>query len=103
MISLYRFYYSIHWYWIVWFADVALLLLPCIERPAYFTEVPSWVALLIEIVALSILSAAFLISMHLQDKRKLLGEAVYPYVFVVVFVVNMNFVPIKTCLKSNLI
>jgi hypothetical protein len=78
------------WYWIVWLADVALLLLPCIERPAYFTDVPAWVALIIEIIALAILCASFIISMHLQNKRKLLGEAVYPYIFTIVFIVNLN-------------
>jgi hypothetical protein len=87
-------YYSTYWYWIVWVADAALLLLPCIERPAYFNVQP-WVALIIEIIALSILLASFLISMHLQNKRKLLREAVYPYIFTVVFIVNMNIYILK--------
>jgi hypothetical protein len=90
LLRLYNFYYSTFWYWIVWFADAALLLLPCIERPAYFADVPSWVALFIEIVALIILSTSFLVSMHLQDRRKLFREAVYPYIFGIVFIVNMK-------------
>ena len=70
--------------------DVALLLLPCIERPKFYKDVPTWVALIIEVVVLLVLLASFLIAMHLQDKRKLLREAVYPYIFAGVFVVNMN-------------
>ncbi|UJR32188.1 hypothetical protein I4U23_019652 [Adineta vaga] len=89
VLRLYNFYYSMYWYWIVWFADIALLLLPCIERPAYFTSVPKWVALIIEILALSILLASFIISMHLQNKRKLIREAVYPYVFTIVFLLTI--------------
>lgn len=81
--------YSTLWYWIVWLADAILLLLPCIERPAYFDDVPAWVALIIEIFALSILFVSFVLSMRLQDKRKLLGEAVFPYIFVTVFLVNI--------------
>ena len=53
-------------------------------------DVPPWVALIIEIFALSILCASFLITMHFQDKRKLLREAVYPYIFAIVFIVNIN-------------
>ncbi|CAF3868768.1 unnamed protein product [Rotaria sordida] len=88
VLRLYTIIYSTFWYWIVWFADAALLLLPCIERPAYFTEVPPWVALIIEIAALSILFASFILSMRLQDKRKLLREAVFPYIFAGVFLLT---------------
>ncbi|CAF0844052.1 unnamed protein product [Rotaria sordida] len=88
VLRLYTVIYSTFWYWIVWFADAALLLLPCIERPAYFTEVPPWVALIIEIAALSILFASFILSMRLQDKRKLLREAVFPYIFAGVFLLT---------------
>ncbi|CAF0966269.1 unnamed protein product [Adineta steineri] len=101
VLKLYNFYYSIYWYWIVWFADVALLILPCIERPAYFTSVPTWVALIFEILALSILLASFIISMHLQNKRKLLHEAVYPYVFSVVFILSIIDMIIYYILISN--
>ncbi|CAF3508296.1 unnamed protein product [Rotaria sp. Silwood1] len=88
VLRLYTVIYSTAWYWIVWLADVALLLLPCIERPAYFKEVPAWVALIIEIIALSILLASFILSMRLQDKRKLLREAVFPYIFAGVFLLT---------------
>lgn len=79
-----------YWYWIVWFADIALLVLPCIERPAYFESVPKWVALLVEIFAIAILLASFIISMHLQNQRKLVREAVYPYIFIIVFLVKQK-------------
>ncbi|CAF4511881.1 unnamed protein product, partial [Rotaria sp. Silwood2] len=88
VLSLYTLIYSTYWYWIVWLADFTLLLLPCIERPAYFTDVPPWVALIIETIALSILFASFILSMHLQDKRKLLSEAVFPYIFLAVFLLT---------------
>ncbi|CAF3333517.1 unnamed protein product [Rotaria socialis] len=88
VLRLYRLSYSKLWYWIVWLADVSLLLLPCIERPAYFSDVPPWVALIIEILTLAILLASFILSMHLQNKRKLLREAVYPYIFVGVFLLT---------------
>jgi len=91
LFRLYKFYYSVYWYWIEWFANGILLLLPCIERPAYFTSVPSWVALIIEIFALSIICASFLLTMHFQDKKKLLREAVYPYIFASTFIVNIYF------------
>lgn len=87
--SLYNFSYSKLWYWIVWFADIALLLLPSIEEPFYFKNVPRWVAILIELLALTILFISFFLSMQLQDKRKLLKGAVYPYIFVVVFLVKI--------------
>ncbi|CAF0832205.1 unnamed protein product [Adineta ricciae] len=89
VLRLYKFYYSVYWYWIVWFADIALLLLPCIERPAYFESVPKWVALIIEIIAISVLLASFIISMHLQNQRKLIREAVYPYIFIIVFLLTI--------------
>ncbi|CAF4788724.1 unnamed protein product [Rotaria socialis] len=88
VLRLYRLSYSKLWYWIVWLADVSLLLLPCIERPAYFSDVPPWVALIVEILTLAILLASFILSMHLQNKRKLLREAVYPYIFVGVFLLT---------------
>ena len=93
LFRLYKFYYSALWYWIVWLADVALLLLPCFERPAFFTEVPQWVALLIEIVALAILATTFLISVRFQDRKRLFHEAIHPYMFIVILIVNipMNF------------
>lgn len=85
---LYNFSYSTLWYWVVWCADVTLLLLPCIERPQYFDSVPEWVALIIEIFALGILLASFVIAMYLQNVYKLLREAVYPYIFTAVFTVR---------------
>jgi hypothetical protein len=45
---------------------------------------------MIEIFALSILCASFLITMHFQDKKKLLREAVFPYIFSGVFLVNIK-------------
>ena len=90
LLRLYKFSYSTLWYWIVWLADIALLLIPCIEQPAYFKNVPTWVALLIEILALSVLFISFFISMTLQDKRRLLREAVYPYIFTGVLLVTSS-------------
>ena len=102
LFSLYKFYYSVYWYWIVWFADAALLLLPCLERPAYFPDVPPWVALIIEIIVLLILLVSFLITMHFQDKRQLLREAVYPYIFAIVFLVNTEKIPFEiSCRLSS--
>lgn len=86
---LYKFYYSNPWYWTVWLADVALLLLPCFERPAFFPDIPQWVALLIEIVALAILATTFLISVRFQDRKRLFREAIHPYMFIVILIVNI--------------
>ena len=86
-IRSYTFLCSTIWLWIVRFADLALLLLPCIERPAFFSSVAPWVALLIEIIALGIIFSSFVLSMHLQDKRQLLREAIYPYIFIIAFTV----------------
>ena len=64
--------------------------MPCIERPAYLTETPAWVAVLIEIPALAILVASFLVTIHFQDKKKLLKEAVFPFIFALAFLVKRN-------------
>lgn len=92
LFRLYKFYYSTPWYWIVWLADVALLVLPCFERPAFFTDVPQWVALLIEIVALTIMAATFMISVRFQDRKRLFREAIHPYMFVVILIVSISLI-----------
>lgn len=101
VLQLYKFYFSTYWYWIVWLADITLLLLPCIERPAYLTEVPSWVALLIEIPALAILAASFLITLQFQDKKKLLKEAVFPFIFTLVLLLTIVDMIIYYSLLAN--
>lgn len=88
LFRLYKFYYSTYWYWIVWLAETALMLLPCLERPAFFTNAPPWIALIIEILALSVLLASFLVSLHFQERRQVLREAIHPYIFTVVFLVK---------------
>ncbi|CAF1037019.1 unnamed protein product, partial [Didymodactylos carnosus] len=89
VLKLYKFYYSNLWQGIILVADLLLLILPCIEDPPFFKNVHIAVVITLECISLTIMFIAFILSMYQQNRGILLKEAVYPYVFCVVFLLNV--------------